>query len=80
MKIGPGSLRGRSPEESLAVVEKALKLCPEITVVGIAGPGDPLATTHALETFKLIHNRYPQLIKCLSTNGLLLEENAQKLN
>jgi nitrogen fixation protein NifB len=48
-----------------------LKLCPEITVVGIAGPGDPLATTHALETFKLIHNRYPQLIKCLSTNGLL---------
>jgi nitrogen fixation protein NifB len=68
-----------SPEESLVVVEKALKLCPEITVVGIAGPGDPLATPHALETFKLIHNRYPKLIKCLSTNGLLLEDNAQKL-
>ena len=68
-----------SPEESLAVVEKAIKLCPDITVVGIAGPGDPLATTHALDTFKLIHRNYPQLIKCLSTNGLLLEENARKL-
>ena len=68
-----------SPEESLAVVEKAIKLCPDITVVGIAGPGDPLATTHALDTFKLIHRNYPQLIKCLSTNGLLLEDNAQKL-
>lgn len=68
-----------SPEESLAVVEKAIKLCPDITVVGIAGPGDPLATTHALDTFKLIHRNYPQLIKCLSTNGLLLEEYAQKL-
>ena len=68
-----------SPEESLAVVEKAIKLCPYITVVGIAGPGDPLATTHALDTFKLIHRKHPKLIKCLSTNGLLLEENAQKL-
>lgn len=47
--------------------------------MGIAGPGDPLATTHALDTFKLIHRNYPQLIKCLSTNGLLLEENARKL-
>jgi nitrogen fixation protein NifB len=68
-----------SPEESLAVVEKAIKLCPDITVVGIAGPGDPLATTHALDTFRLIHRAYPELIKCLSTNGLLLEEYAQKL-
>jgi nitrogen fixation protein NifB len=68
-----------SPEESLAVVEKAIKLCPDITVVGIAGPGDPLVTTHALDTFRLIHKKYPKLIKCLSTNGLLLEEYAQKL-
>jgi nitrogen fixation protein NifB len=50
-----------------------LDLCPEITVVGIAGPGDTLATYHALETFDRIHQAYPELIKCLSTNGLLLE-------
>jgi nitrogen fixation protein NifB len=68
-----------TPEESLAIVEKALKLCPDITVVGIAGPGDPLASTHAVDTFKLIHRQYPELIKCLSTNGLRLAEKAQML-
>ncbi|MDR1987037.1 MAG: radical SAM protein [Treponema sp.] len=61
------------PEEALDVVRRALDLCPEITVVGIAGPGDTLATYHALETFDRIHQAYPELIKCLSTNGLLLE-------
>lgn len=33
-----------TPEKALAVVTRALELCPEITVVGIAGPGDTLAT------------------------------------
>lgn len=68
-----------SPEKALEVVAHALELCPEITVVGIAGPGDTLATPHALETFKLIHEKYPDLIKCLSTNGLMLKENAEKI-
>ncbi len=54
-------------------MDKALALCPEITVAGIAGPGDTLATPHALETFRRIHERHPGLINCLSTNGLLLE-------
>lgn len=68
-----------TPERALVVVEKALELCPEITVVGIAGPGDTLATDHALETFELIHQAYPHLINCLSTNGLLLKEKAQRI-
>jgi nitrogen fixation protein NifB len=48
-------------------------------VVGIAGPGDPLATSHAEETFRSIHARFPELIMCMSTNGLLLEEKAEDL-
>lgn len=68
-----------TPEEALKLVEKSLKLCPEITVVGIAGPGDTLATSNALDTFELIDSSYPDLIKCLSTNGLLLEENADRI-
>lgn len=68
-----------SPEEALERVGQALELCPEITVVGIAGPGDTLATNHALETFRLVHERYPDLIKCLSTNGLLLPDKAKDL-
>lgn len=68
-----------SPEESIEILGKALKLCPEITVAGIAGPGDTLATDHALDTFRLIKEAYPQLIKCMSTNGLLLYERAEEI-
>ncbi|MHB8064204.1 MAG: radical SAM protein [Ruminiclostridium sp.] len=68
-----------SPQASLELVDKALQLCPEITVVGIAGPGDTLATPDALETFELIDSKYPQLIKCMSTNGLMLREYAERI-
>lgn len=67
------------PSDVLEKVAKALELCPEITVVGIAGPGDALAGDSALDTFRLVHERYPNLIKCLSTNGLLLPKYAQRL-
>ncbi len=68
-----------APSEAEALISKALELCPEITVAGIAGPGDTLATPHALETFRLIHESHPELINCLSTNGLLLERHADAL-
>lgn len=66
-----------TPQQALARVEEALKLCPEITVAGIAGPGDALASDTALETFRLVHEHYPQLLLCLSTNGLMLPEKAR---
>lgn len=68
-----------TPEESLSVLSKALELCPDITVAGIAGPGDTLASDYALETFKKIKERFPRLIKCMSTNGLLLYERADEV-
>lgn len=67
------------PEEAIEVVRKSLELCPEITVAGIAGPGDTLATDYALDTFRLIKQHFPNLIKCMSTNGLLLSERAEEL-
>lgn len=67
------------PEEAVNKVKKALTLCPEITVAGIAGPGDTLASDAACRTFKLVHQSFPDLILCLSTNGLLLPEKAQEL-
>ncbi len=67
------------PEEAAHFVDLALEKCPEITVVGIAGPGDTLATDRALKTFRLIKDRYPKLIKCMSTNGLLLDEKADEV-
>lgn len=65
------------PAECEEILNKALEICPDIKVAGIAGPGDTLATDNALETFKIIKEKFPNLIKCMSTNGLLLSERAQ---
>jgi nitrogen fixation protein NifB len=67
------------PEETIEIIEKALTLCPEITVAGIAGPGDTLATDNALTAFRLIGEHFPKLLKCMSTNGLLLYERADEI-
>lgn len=67
------------PEEAAESIGRALKLCPEITVAGIAGPGDALASDGAMLTFRLIKEHYPDLLKCMSTNGLLLNERAEEL-
>jgi len=68
-----------TPEEALEAVGKALAVSPDITVAGIAGPGDSLATDCAFATFRLIGKNYPHLIKCMSTNGLLLSERADEV-
>ena len=67
------------PEEAVTYVERALTFCPELSVIGIAGPGDTLATDNALKTFRLLGEKFPQLLKCMSTNGLLLNERAQEV-
>ncbi|MDR2405841.1 MAG: radical SAM protein, partial [Deltaproteobacteria bacterium] len=54
-------------------------LCPELKVVGVAGPGDPLASHHALDALSRIKGEYPDLISCLSTNGLMLPENMERM-
>lgn len=67
------------PEEAIGVIKKSLELCPAIKVAGIAGPGDTLASDYALETFRLIKQNFPDLVKCMSTNGLLLSEKADEI-
>lgn len=74
--VAAGLLR---PEEAPDVVGRALAFCPEITVVGVAGPGDALASHHGLEALKCVHERFPSLIKCLSTNGLLLVDKLDQI-
>ncbi len=46
----------------------------QLKVVGIAGPGDPLANPKTFETFKLVREAFPEMTLCLSTNGLRLPE------
>jgi nitrogen fixation protein NifB len=46
----------------------------QLKVVGIAGPGDPLANPRTFETFRLVRAAFPDMTLCLSTNGLRLSE------
>lgn len=68
-----------TPEQTIPLIKKAVELSPEIRVAGIAGPGDTLASDNAIKTFRLIDKEFPHLIKCMSTNGLLLSERAQEI-
>lgn len=71
-----------SPGEAIAKVREVMAseiMGPIIKVIGIAGPGDPLANEETFETFRLVGAEFPHLIKCLSTNGLLLPEKIDDL-
>ena len=41
-----------TPQEAGNFIDRAVELVPSIQVVGIAGPGDTLATDKAFETFR----------------------------
>jgi nitrogen fixation protein NifB len=61
-----------SPLSALISVRKAAQRESPIKIVRISGPGDPLANNSTFETLGLIRAEFPELTKCLSTNGLLL--------
>ncbi len=70
---GPGSAdRVLSVEEAVARVA-AIKGRGWLRVVGIAGPGEPLVNPATLQALRLIHAQHPDLLLCLSTNGIELE-------
>jgi nitrogen fixation protein NifB len=45
---------------------------PSLGVVGIAGPGEPLANDETFQTLVLLQEEFPDLRFCISTNGLNL--------
>jgi len=69
-----------SPEEALKRVREVIDNFPYIKVIGIAGPGEPLFNEETFETLRLLQEDFSHLIKCLSTNGLLLPEKVDLLN
>jgi len=69
-----------SPSEAVSVVRCAIEAEPSNRVVGIAGPGDPLANHQTFETLALIKKHFPRLKTCLSTNGLLLPDKVDLLH
>ena len=61
-----------TPGEAIEMVKKVMAKFTYIKVLGIAGPGEPLANEETFETLRLAKELFPNLIKCISTNGLLL--------
>lgn len=72
----PGVVSERlSPDQAVRKVMAAAAQLPQLSVIGIAGPGDALADyRNTFETFRQLSEALPDLTLCLSTNGLALPD------
>lgn len=67
------------PNEAVGKVREVLHTHPQITVIGIAGPGDPLFNEETFTTLDFLQKEFYEFVFCLSTNGLLLPEMIETL-
>jgi nitrogen fixation protein NifB len=77
----PGVVSQRlNPDQAVAKVLAVAAEMPQLSVVGIAGPGDALANpTATFETFERIAAALPDIKLCLSTNGLALPDHVEAI-
>ena len=68
-----------TPGEALERVKEVLEQVHYIKVVAVAGPGEPLFNEETFETFRLVKAEFPHIIRCMSTNGLLLPDRIDEL-
>jgi len=68
----PGVTSGvLTPDQAMVYLDYVLKTVRNISVAGIAGPGDPFANANeTMETLRKVRTKYPDMILCLATNGL----------
>ena len=67
-----------SVDEAIEHIRQTTEKMP-INVVGVAGPGDSLCSEDTLKLFERVREEFPDLILCMSTNGLLVPEYAAKI-
>lgn len=77
----PGVTRSvLKPTEALTALNRVLQQRADIAVVGIAGPGDPLCDwERTLETLRAVYAAHPEILLCVSTNGLNLPGHIDEL-
>jgi nitrogenase cofactor biosynthesis protein NifB len=69
-----------TPAKALEKFRAVRNRMPNLTVAGIAGPGDALANFEAArETLRLVRGADPRILFCVSTNGLMLPYYADEL-
>uniref|UniRef100_Q07HX3 FeMo cofactor biosynthesis protein NifB n=1 Tax=Rhodopseudomonas palustris (strain BisA53) TaxID=316055 RepID=Q07HX3_RHOP5 len=69
-----------TPEQAAKKVIAVASSVPQMTVLGVAGPGDPLANPQkTFKTFELVAATAPDIKLCLSTNGLTLPDHVDRI-
>jgi nitrogen fixation protein NifB len=69
-----------TPEQAAKKVLAVASAIPQMTVLGVAGPGDPLANpAKTFKTFELVASAAPDIKLCLSTNGLTLPDHVDTI-
>lgn len=68
-----------SPAEAVNFVTPFLNKYGKNSIIGIAGPGDPLANEETFDTISLLKENFPDIRLCLCTNGLNLPDNISRL-
>ncbi|MDP2030777.1 MAG: nitrogenase cofactor biosynthesis protein NifB [Thiobacillus sp.] len=69
-----------TPEQAVKKVMAVAANIPQMTVLGIAGPGDPLANPErTFATFRELSEKAPDIKLCVSTNGLALPDSVEEL-
>jgi nitrogen fixation protein NifB len=69
-----------TPEEAIYRLEAIIKRDERIRVVGVAGPGDSLANEETFVVLNYVSKKIPEAILCLSTNGVNLPVEIERLN
>ena len=69
-----------TPTQAKNKLDRVKEQLGNLTVAGIAGPGDALANwPDCRDTFRKIRADHPEMLLCLSTNGLLLPDYAAEI-
>ncbi len=69
-----------TPDQAVKKTLAVAAAIPQMTVLGIAGPGDPLANpARTFDTFRQLAAKAPDIKLCLSTNGLMLPGHIDEL-
>lgn len=69
-----------TPDQAVKKTMAVAANIPQMTVLGIAGPGDPLANPEkTFETFRRLSKEAPDIKLCVSTNGLALPDSVEEL-
>jgi nitrogen fixation protein NifB len=70
-----------TPDQAVKKTMAVATNIPQMTVLGIAGPGDPLANPEkTFETFRRLSIEAPDIKLCVSTNGLALPAAVEELS